>query len=62
MPKVGDKIRIISLVDEPYNSNYQGKEGVVERIETDPWGDLRMGGTWGGIFVYIYKDEYEIVR
>ena len=61
MIKIGDKIKIISLTDEPYNSNYQGKIGIVERIETDPWGDKRMSGTWGGIFVYIHKDKYEII-
>ena len=62
MVKVGDKIRIIHLVDEPYNSNYEGKEGVVQTIETDPWGDTRMSGTWGGIFIYIDKDIYEIIK
>lgn len=61
MVKIGDKIKIISLTDEPYNSNYQGKVGIVEKIETDPWGDLRMSGTWGGIWLYINKDQYEIV-
>lgn len=62
MVKIGDKIRIISLVDEPYNTNYEGKEGVVKHIERDPWGDLRMAGTWGGIFIYINKDNYEIIK
>ena len=60
--KVGDEIRIINLVDEPYNTNYQGKTGIVKSIETDPWGDRRMEGTWGGIFIYIDKDEYEIIK
>jgi hydrogenase maturation factor HypF (carbamoyltransferase family) len=64
MVKIGDKIRIIHLIDEPYNSNYEGKEGVVETIktETDPWGYKKMSGTWGGIFIYIDKDSYEIIE
>lgn len=62
MVKVGDKIRIISLTDEPYNSNYEGKEGTITKVETDPWGDKRMAGTWGGIYVYVFKDKYEIIK
>lgn len=62
MLQVGDKIKIISLTDEPYNSNYEGKEGIVTKVETDPWGDIRVGGTWGGIYIYVYKDTYEIVK
>lgn len=61
MVKIGDKIRIIHLVDEPYNSNYEGREGVVETIETDPLVDKKMSGTWGGVFIYIDKDSYEII-
>ena len=60
MVNVGDTIRIISLMEEP-NSSYNGVIGKVTRIETDPWGDKRMEGTWGGIFVYIDKDKYEIL-
>ena len=62
MVKVGDTIKIVSLVDEPYNSNYQGKIGVVKKISKDPWGDLRMSGTWGSIYIYIDKDAYEILK
>lgn len=62
MVKVGDKIRIICLVDEPYNSNYEGKEGIITKIETDPWGEERYGGTWGGIFIYPKQDTIEIVK
>lgn len=61
MVKVGDKIRIIHLADEPYNSNYEGVEGKVTRIEIDSWGEERMAGTWGSIFVYLVKDDYEII-
>lgn len=60
--KVGDTIKINHLTDEPFNSNYQGKTGVVKYIEEDPWGDERMIGTWGQIFIYIDKDDYEIIK
>lgn len=62
MAKIGDKIRIIRLADEPYNSNYEGKEGTITQIETDPWGEERYGGTWGGIFIYPRQDTIEIVK
>lgn len=60
MAKVGDTIRIIGLED-PYASHYIGKTGVVETIETDPWGETRLGGTWGGIFIYPLHDQIEII-
>lgn len=61
MGKIGDKIRIIHLIDEPYNSNYEGEEGTITKIEIDPWGEERWGGTWGGIFIYPSKDTYEFI-
>ena len=60
--EIGDKIRIIRLADEPYNSNYEGKEGTITQIETDPWGEKRYGGTWGGIFIYPKQDTIEIIQ
>ena len=60
--KIGDTIKIISLLDEPFNSNYQGKIGVVKSVEIDPWGDTRASGTWGGIYIYPDKDTIEIVK
>ena len=62
MVKIGDTIKIIHLADEPYDSNYKGKKGVVTKIEIDPWGDERIGGTWGGIYIYTYLDQFEIIR
>jgi len=59
MLKVGDKIRIIYMEGEP---QYSGKEGVVERINTDPWGDTQVHGTWGGCCLYLGKDQYEIIN
>lgn len=59
MPEVGDKIRILSMDGEP---QYSGREGVVQRISRDPYGDIELRGTWGGLSVYIGKDNFEIVE
>lgn len=40
---------------------YAGKEGIVERINKDPWGDTQVWGTWGGCCLYLGKDSYEII-
>ena len=61
MLKIGDKIRIIHLIDEPYNSNYVGKVGEITHINTDCYGVVRYGGTWGGIYIYPNEDEFEII-
>lgn len=53
--KVGDKIRIIEMVDEP---NYNGREGVVEHI--DSIGQLH--GTWGGCGILPDIDTYIIIE
>jgi len=53
--KEGDKIRIIHLADE--DSEYDGKEGTVEHI--DSIGQLH--GTWGGLAVIPGVDEFEII-
>ena len=53
---VGDKIRIISMEDVRAN-DYNGKEGVVEYI--DSIGQLH--GTWGGLAVNPEIDEIEII-
>lgn len=55
MVKVGDKIKIIEMVDEPH---YTGKVGVVERI--DSIGQLH--GTWGGCALIPGIDNYEKVE
>lgn len=57
--KVGDTIRIIDMQGEP---QYAGREGVIEQISKDPWGDTAMYGTWGGLSVYVDKDVYEIIK
>ena len=59
MLKVGDTIKIVNMSDEP---QYAGKEGVVEHISTEPWGDLRADGTWGGCALYPKVDTYTIIK
>ncbi len=55
--KVGDRIRIIRL-DDPYTlDTYNGREGVVEDI--DSVGQLH--GTWGGLAVIPWEDEFIII-
>ena len=62
MVKIGDTIRIIHLTDEPFNSNYEGRIGKITKFDKDCYGQERMGGTWGGIWIYLNEDEYEIVE
>ncbi len=53
--QIGDKIRIISMQDEP---QYEGKTGIVEFI--DDIGQIH--GTWGGCALIPEVDKYEIIR
>ena len=55
--KVGDKIRIISMEDVRAN-DYNGKEGIVEYI--DSIGQLH--GTWGGLAVIPECDTFAVVN
>lgn len=59
MVKVGEMIRIICMDGEP---QYAGKEGVVERVSKDPWGDIRIDGTWGGCALFYGKDQFEVIK
>ena len=54
---VGDKIRIISMEDVRAN-DYNGKEGVVEYI--DSIGQLH--GTWGGLAVIPECDTFVVIK
>ena len=55
--KVGDRIRIIRL-DDPYAlDTYNGREGEVTLI--DDAGQLH--GTWGGLAVIPWEDEFEVL-
>lgn len=62
MAKVGDKIRIISMDDcggkDTQAREYNGKEGVVEHI--DSIGQLH--GTWGGLAVNPECDVFEVIN
>lgn len=55
MAKIGDKIRIINMSDEP---RYSGREGVITHI--DDMGQLH--GTWGGLAVIPGVDSFEIIE
>ena len=55
MANVGDKIRIIYMVDEP---QYRGREGIVTSI--DDMGQLH--GTWGGLTVIPGEDDYIVLE
>ena len=58
---IGKKIRIIHM-DDPYASErYAGKEGVIENVATDPWGDVYYDGTWGGLSIYPNIDTIEFI-
>ena len=53
--KVGDKIKIINMKDEP---QYTDREGIVTRI--DDAGQIH--GTWGGCAVIPDVDTYIILH
>ena len=53
--KVGDRLRVIEMKDEP---QYSGREGVVKYI--DDAGQIH--GTWGGCALIPGLDEYVIVK
>lgn len=54
--KIGDRIRIIHLSGE--DNTYDGKEGVIKRI--DDMGQLH--GSWGGLAVIPKEDQFEIIN
>ena len=56
MAKIGDRIRINHLEGE--DNRYDGKEGIVTRI--DDMGQLH--GTWGGLAVIPDEDDYTIIN
>lgn len=61
MYKVGQRIRI-NFMDDKYSSEiYNGREGVITQVNTDPWGDIYLVGTWGGLTLYPKIDEIEII-
>ena len=59
---IGKKIRIINM-DDPYDGKrYNGKEGIIELVMTDPTGEICYAGTWGGLNVYPTIDEIEFIE
>lgn len=54
MPKVGDKIKIISMEGEP---QYSGRTGTIEHI--DDIGQLH--GTWGGCAIIPGTDMFVVI-
>ena len=56
MTKIGDRIRINHLEGE--DNRYDGKEGIITRI--DDMGQLH--GTWGGLAVIPDEDDYTIIN
>ena len=55
MLKVGDRIRIIYMDGE---SNYNGKEGIVEKIDDAD----QIHGSWGGCAIIPETDKYIIIE
>ena len=55
MVKIGDKIKILNMVDE---LDYIGRVGIVKSI--DDAGQLH--GTWGGLAVIPNYDSFVVVR
>ena len=55
--KVGDKIRIIYMYDDLSGKHYNGKEGIVEYIDSMK----QLHGTWGGLAVIPEIDIIEII-
>ena len=54
--EIGTKIRINHLRDE--NDLYDGREGVVEHIDSIG----QLWGTWGGLAVIPKVDNFEILK
>ena len=56
-----NKMIMLVQLDDP-NPDYNGLIGVVEKVSLDPWGDVRLDGTWAGIGVYPAVDEIKIIE
>jgi hypothetical protein len=56
--KVGDRLKIINMAGEPH---YTGREGIITRISKDPYGEVSVDGTWGGLSVYPSQDTVVII-
>lgn len=56
-PKVGDRIRIIKLEDPYALDTYNGREGEITLIDDAK----QLHGTWGGLAVIPWEDEFIIL-
>jgi len=59
MYNIGDKIKILSMDGQP---QYEGREGIIQRISKDPWGDTALYGTWGGLAIYPHIDRITVIE
>lgn len=57
MYKVGMKIHI-NWIDDPYASDYSGREGIITHI--DDMGQLH--GTWGGLALVPGIDDFKVIE
>ena len=61
MYEIGQRIRIINMDDKWSGKYYNGKEGIIDYIGFDPWGDTFLSGTWGSLTVYPKIDTIAII-
>ena len=57
MAKIGDKIRIIRLADEPYNSNREREEGAIDETENRLLGRKRRVENRDGTLIHQNQGE-----
>lgn len=57
MYKVGDKIKILNIQNEP---KYVNKTGVILYIGRDLENELYYRGTWGSCHIYPFIDDIEL--
>lgn len=53
--RIGDKIRIVEMVGE---SDYSGRIGIVEHIDSIK----QVHGTWGGLALQLERDTIEVLE
>ena len=62
IPLVGDKIRIIKMDDcngsDAQAREYNGRIGIITHIDDEG----QLHGTWGGLAVQPWNDDFEIIE